>query len=199
MYSLIRTSELQELRSIQESSKQRIELLEKEIEILKDKLNINSGNSGLPTSKEIYKKEKKARKKSSRKAGGQPGHKAGKYQFKTPDRIHNVDTENCCSLFRCGHRFSALNLKRFCMNFIIKNFENKNNGGGGQGWQKPGFFRKNPTHLGFLGFMGFLGFLIFSGFFRVFWIFDFKKNSLYFININSDKKFNFYNYIIIPI
>ena len=57
MYSLIRTSELQELRSIQESSKQRIELLEKEIEILKDKLNINSGNSGLPTSKEIYKNE----------------------------------------------------------------------------------------------------------------------------------------------
>ncbi len=102
MYSLIRTSELQELRSIQESSKQRIELLEKEIEILKDKLNINSGNSGLPTSKEIYKKEKKARKKSSRKAGGQPGHKAGKYQFKTPDRIHNVDTEEkVCSCGGC--------------------------------------------------------------------------------------------------
>lgn len=36
---------------------------------------------------------------------------------------HNVDCENVCSLFRCGHRFSALNLKRYCMNFIIKNFE----------------------------------------------------------------------------
>ena len=44
--------------------------------------------------------------------------------------IHNVDTENCCSLFRCGHRFSALNLKRFCMNFIIKNFESVSASGG---------------------------------------------------------------------
>ena len=69
-----------------------------------------------------------------------------------------------------------------------------------QGWQKPVFFfrKKNqPTwvfwgFIGFLGFLFFLGFLVFfRDFFDFFWIFDLKKKSLYFINIKSDKKFNF--------
>ena len=37
--------------------------------------------------------------------------------------IHHVDAENCCMLFRCSHRYSAMNLKRFTMNFIIDHFE----------------------------------------------------------------------------
>ena len=48
--------------------------LSKELKNLKDKLNINSSNSGLPTSKEIYKREKSSRPQSERKPGGQPGH-----------------------------------------------------------------------------------------------------------------------------
>ena len=44
--------------------------------------------------------------------------------------IHHVDTETCCSLFRISHRFSALNLKRSCMNYIMKNFESVSSFGG---------------------------------------------------------------------
>ena len=38
---------------------------------LQDKLNINSSNSGLPSSKEVYRIERKSKPKSGRKAGGQ--------------------------------------------------------------------------------------------------------------------------------
>jgi 5-bromo-4-chloroindolyl phosphate hydrolysis protein len=41
-----------------------------ELNNLKDKLNINSSNSGLPTSKEIYQTERKTRPRSGRKVGG---------------------------------------------------------------------------------------------------------------------------------
>ncbi len=69
---------------------------------MKDKLNIDSSNSGLPTSREIYKKEKKDRKRSTRSPGGQPGHSGNKYKFKTPDRIHEVDTkEKTCTCGGC--------------------------------------------------------------------------------------------------
>ena len=49
--------------------------LKRELVKLQDKLNINSSNSGLPSSKDVYRIEKKTRPKSRRKPGGQPGHK----------------------------------------------------------------------------------------------------------------------------
>ena len=49
--------------------------LKKELIKLQDKLNINSSNSGLPTSKEVYRIERKSKPKSDRKPGGQAGHK----------------------------------------------------------------------------------------------------------------------------
>ena len=125
MYSVIRTSELEQLKSIQidfsnqlqayvkqehakvsaleATYKEEISLLKKEIESLKDKLNINSSNSGIPTSKEVYQKEKKNRKKSVRNLGGQrPGHKVNKYKFKEADRAHEVDTkEQICTCGGC--------------------------------------------------------------------------------------------------
>lgn len=124
MYSVIRTSELEKLKSIQidflnqlqacvkqeqakasaleATYKEEISLLKKEIESLKDKLNINSSNSGIPTSKEVYQKEKKNRKKSNRNPGGQPGHKVNKYKFKEADRVHEVDTkEQICTCGGC--------------------------------------------------------------------------------------------------
>jgi transposase len=64
--------------------------LSKELKNLKDKLNINSSNSGLPTSKEIYKRKKSSRPKSERKPGGQPGHKSNFYQSKAPDEIVDI-------------------------------------------------------------------------------------------------------------
>ena len=42
-----------------------------------------------------------------------------------------------------------------------------------QGWQKPWFFRKNPTHLGFLGFVFFRVFRFFCFFLFSFGIFSF--------------------------
>jgi len=67
---------------------------------LEDKLNINSNNSGLPTSKDVYRIERKSRPSSGRKPGGQFGHKYKGYEFKTPDKIVNVvPEETICS---CG-------------------------------------------------------------------------------------------------
>lgn len=59
--------------------------LKKRIIALEDKLNVNSGNSGLPTSKEVYKLERYCRPSSGRKAGGQPGHKKNSYKMRAAD------------------------------------------------------------------------------------------------------------------
>lgn len=67
--------------------------LQKQLTTLHDKLNINSTNSGLPTSKEIYKIERNTRPKSELKPGGQPGQKPRGYEFKTPDQIIKVVPE----------------------------------------------------------------------------------------------------------
>lgn len=53
-------------------------VLREEIEKLKDRLGLNSTNSSIPTSKELYKIKKENRQKSSRNPGGQPGHKGHK-------------------------------------------------------------------------------------------------------------------------
>jgi len=37
--------------------------------------------------------------------------------------IHSVDNDNVVALLIDGHRYSALELKKFCMNYIIKNFK----------------------------------------------------------------------------
>lgn len=67
---------------------------------LQDKLNINSSNSGLPTSKEVYRIERKSKPKSGRKPGGQKGHKYSGYQFKTPDKVIDVTPEE--KICACG-------------------------------------------------------------------------------------------------
>jgi transposase len=67
---------------------------------LQDKLNINSSNSGLPTSKEVYRIERKSKPKSERQVGGQKGHKYSGYQFKTPDKIIDVVPEE--KICACG-------------------------------------------------------------------------------------------------
>jgi transposase len=76
------------------------EKLKSEIITLKDKLNINSSNSGLPTSKEIYKIEKKEKKKSNKKPGGQLGHQFNGYKMKNPDVIE--ERESSKTKCECG-------------------------------------------------------------------------------------------------
>lgn len=74
--------------------------LKAEIIALKDKLNINSSNSGLPTSKEIHRIEKKTREPSDKKPGGQKGHKYNPYEMKQADKVVKViPAEEYC---KCG-------------------------------------------------------------------------------------------------
>lgn len=91
-----------------------VKLLQK-IENLEDKLNINSSNSGLPTSKEIYKKESKKHPKSDRKAGGQPGHAYKGYTCKKPDEVHIVDVAQ--EICNCG---GCLNLDSYSIHQKIE-------------------------------------------------------------------------------
>jgi transposase len=61
------------------------EFLKRRIVELEDKLGLNSSNSGLPTSKEIYKIERKQEPSSGKNPGGQPGHKFNGYKMKEAD------------------------------------------------------------------------------------------------------------------
>ena len=104
MYSnnAILNKKIKEKDAIIKSLQEEIKKLIKKIEDLEDKLNINSSNSGLPTSKEVYKKESKNRPKSDRKAGAQPGHIYQGYTNKKPDETHIIDvTEKRCSCGGC--------------------------------------------------------------------------------------------------
>ena len=70
---------------------------------LKEKLGLNSKNSSIPSSKELYKRKKSEKKVSERKRGGQVGHK-GYYRDRIEaDEIINVGLENVsCD---CGGEF----------------------------------------------------------------------------------------------
>jgi len=86
----------QEIAKLKQQNK---ELTYKIIE-LEDKLNLNSSNSNLPTSREIYRIERKRRAKSDKKPGGQAGHKYNGYKFKEPDQLIEVfPKESSC---KCG-------------------------------------------------------------------------------------------------
>ena len=74
--------------------------LVKEVNTLKDKLNINSTNSSIPTSKEIYRIEKSTKPKSNRKVEAQKGHKFNGYKMCSADITKEVlAEENVC---KCG-------------------------------------------------------------------------------------------------
>lgn len=78
--------------------------LKKELIKLQDKLNINSSNSGLPSSRDIYRIEKRTKRKSVGKVGGQPGHEYKGYEYKTADEIIDLyPEEKVCD---CGGSLS---------------------------------------------------------------------------------------------
>jgi transposase len=74
--------------------------LKQKITALEDKLGLNSSNSGLPTSKEIYKIERRQRPTSDKNPGGQPGHKYNGYKMKKADiKIELIPEQGVC---KCG-------------------------------------------------------------------------------------------------
>lgn len=95
--------------SILEDLYQQIEALKKENaqlrqenERLKERLGLNSTNSSLPPSRDLY-RAKKNRSKSGRKPGAQSGHKPQGYQLKTPDEIIDIFPDFCT----CGHKMDV--------------------------------------------------------------------------------------------
>lgn len=66
---------------------------------LKERLGLNSTNSSLPPSRDLY-RAKKNRTRSGRKPGAQPGHKPQGYKLKTPDEIIDVFPGLCS----CGYK-----------------------------------------------------------------------------------------------
>jgi transposase len=81
--------ELKEQKEINQKLSEFNKSLIIEIQNLKDKNNINSDNSSLPPSKDLYKKLKQ-RKKSDRKIGGQPGHKGSYRPLLAEAEVSNV-------------------------------------------------------------------------------------------------------------
>jgi transposase len=73
----------------------------KEIDSLREKVNINSNNSSLPPSRDI-KKKKKIKAKSGRKQGGQPGHKAHQQIIIPPEQITEIIDCNPANICDCG-------------------------------------------------------------------------------------------------
>lgn len=73
--------------------------LRKENETLKERLGLNSKNSSLPPSRDLYRAKKNTRPPSGKKPGGQPGHQFQGYQPQSPDEVINVFPEKCS----CGH------------------------------------------------------------------------------------------------
>jgi transposase len=76
--------------------------LRQENDRLKERLGLNSTNSSLPPSRDLY-KAKKNRTRSGRKPGAQPGHKPQGYKLKIPDEIIDVFPGLCS----CGHKMEA--------------------------------------------------------------------------------------------
>ncbi|WP_315850243.1 MULTISPECIES: IS66 family transposase [Wolbachia] len=61
---------------------------------LQDKLGLNSKNSSLPPSQDVYRK--KTKKKSNRNPGGQPGHEAHKRELMEADEIVKCAIDSIC-------------------------------------------------------------------------------------------------------
>jgi len=76
--------------------------LRQENDRLKERLGLNSTNSSLPPSRDLY-RAKKNKTRRGRKPGAQPGHKPQNYKLKTPDEIIEVFPGVCT----CGHKVNV--------------------------------------------------------------------------------------------
>jgi transposase len=75
-------------------------LLKAEIIRLNDRLGLNSKNSSIPSSKDLYKIKKANKKKSDKKPGGQPGHKGHKRDKMTANETVTVELDSL--VCECG-------------------------------------------------------------------------------------------------
>ena len=75
-----------------ENDKLRTKIIE-----LEDKLGLNSKNSSLPPSQDVYRK--KTKKKSDKKSGWQPGHEAHKRELMVADEVVKCSIDTICM---CG-------------------------------------------------------------------------------------------------
>lgn len=87
------------LKEDYEGLKKLTQELKEEMLRLKEQLGLNSTNSSLPPSRDLYKSKNKNRKnKSERKPGGQPGHKGHSYKPLPADETKDCRVERCA----CG-------------------------------------------------------------------------------------------------
>lgn len=86
--------EIQKLTvEVTELRKENLILKRENIE-LKEKLGLNSTNSSMPSSKELYKIKKENKQKSDRKQGGQAGHKGYSRDKMKADEIIKIDLDS---------------------------------------------------------------------------------------------------------
>ncbi len=103
-YRLIKESDYQELLNIIAELKERVKVLEGQI-------NKDSHNSHLPPSKGIFKVIKNSRVKSGRKQGGQKGHPGKTLEMvSNPDKIEVYPVSHC---EKCGLDISKMKADRF--------------------------------------------------------------------------------------
>ena len=108
----------EELMALIKKQQEIITKLQDEIENLKDKLNKNSNNSSKPPSSDGYNKPspKSERKKSSRKPGGQKGHKGANIEVGTSDKIEIHYPKQCLN---CPNRETCNKLSKRDTYYII--------------------------------------------------------------------------------
>jgi transposase len=83
------------IRAIEATNKTLVE----ENHQLKERLGLNSSNSSLSPSRDLYKQKKENRPISPSNPGGQPGHQAHQYQLMEADQVINLAPTKC----KCGH------------------------------------------------------------------------------------------------
>lgn len=83
--------------------------LREENDRLRERLGLDSRNSSLPPSRDLYKSKAKNRPKSLRRAGAQPGHSPQGYKLHSADKVIDVFPEVCS----CGHPLERTG--KFCV------------------------------------------------------------------------------------
>lgn len=82
-------------KAINPSTRAALEVLLIVVQLLSDKLNLNSSNSSTPPSKDKKRETKSLRKKSNKKSGGQLGHAGSTLeQVETPDEIKKISVDS---------------------------------------------------------------------------------------------------------
>ena len=91
-----------ENKRLREENKQ----LKEKVAVLEEKLGLNSRNSSLPPSRDLYRQRRADRPKSDRRAGGQPGHQGHRREPMVPHEVVSCELEETrCT---CGGTIEAI-------------------------------------------------------------------------------------------